>query len=869
MMARDQGVDTPIDFVEQIERQRCVVFVGSEVSLPSGDLVGPPGAAQLALELALRLGSRLDDYSLPWVTQLYADRNGIQALREYVAGRLGNDLYRPTLAHFLLAQLPVQLIVYTAQDRLLLEAFRRLRMPVNHVLHSDSLSYGAGKTVIQLFGTVERPDTLLLTEDQRRQVFDEQSGLSRLLRDRAENDSLLFVGYNLNEPFFREFYYRLRPQVKAHSPRAYLVQADVDEDDRNYWLQRNATALQEDAAVFLRSLRDTLARRGMNFAPLEDLYEDPPLMEDEACSRRDEILKFGRLLGLPDVVENRIQLQENVGGLRTIGKALHEVGTAASPSPAAATGPSSLSAEAQTPQILLQQGNVEWLEGDHDRAREYYEEAIRSDEGFIEAHFSLYYLLVETGQLEEAFRVYNEIIRRAPNRALFPARYHVQKILGQSDLGISYCVEDSEAKQIKTLTALRQSPASLIEALNELVKEVGKIESRRISRLLGYDRHHGRGYLITEYVEGPSLRARLRSGERIPLSEAIAIIDQVAEALEDGARQGIPHLNLQPNNIILSPNGVGLINYGFSRLKRLMRQAGGLTTRQKAEYESPEQRAGESGDERSDVYALGTLLYEMLSGRPPGLGTFQALSELDPQFDEAIDVLIARARALDPAKRFDTVAEIRKEMQRIFLSLRRGWPGQYLRLVLARLSGFYDTLFSRRGLLILLPLLAMVLAAEVNSDAQPWRSLGQLRGASRVILLLLVSGLFTSSLGHYVVRETARQRGLGSLIASGRGMGGSLGWLFLFWMYRITNFVEFSLRTLDAGDFAGYLFLGVAFAVIATFVSLAFIVNNAGRLAERWWHRYTLGFYTSYVILILIVALLAWLRVPSGALGYL
>ena len=94
MVEKTLGIEIPIDFVEQLTRGRCIVFAGPGISVPGGDRLGPPGTAQLALELAARLGGQLDNYDLPWVAQLYAEKNGSQELRDYVAGRLKDIRYR-------------------------------------------------------------------------------------------------------------------------------------------------------------------------------------------------------------------------------------------------------------------------------------------------------------------------------------------------------------------------------------------------------------------------------------------------------------------------------------------------------------------------------------------------------------------------------------------------------------------------------------------------------------------------------------------------------------------------------------------------------------------------------------------------------
>jgi hypothetical protein len=387
---------------------------------------------------------------------------------------------------------------------------------------------------------------------------------------------------------------------------------------------------------------------------------------------------------------------------------------------------------------------------------------------------------------------------------------------------------------------------------------------------LGYDRHNGRRYLISEFFPGQILKEYLKENGRIPLAKATEIIDEVAQALEDGNEQGVPHLSLQPNNIILSKEeGARLVNYGFFRLEQLLRESGQPIAESTEEYESPEQRLADEGDQESDVYALGTIFYEMLAGRPPGLGAYQPVSEIQLEVNEAVDVMIAHSRAFDKERRFRTVKEMRLEMHRILLDNTRGWPGQYLRIALARLSDVLAALFSRRGLLIIVAFLALLVASETGRG----ELFDAARGYTRLALLLVVISGFTGALGYYVVRETARQNGLGSLIAGGRGMGAFLGWLLLFLVVRISEIDDGNLSLgqlgdLMTGDFIGYIFMCVAIVMVLSFIAFVFGFNRIGDVFESRWRRYTLGYYASYLLACVLTLLLALAREPSGILVF-
>jgi serine/threonine-protein kinase len=192
---------------------------------------------------------------------------------------------------------------------------------------------------------------------------------------------------------------------------------------------------------------------------------------------------------------------------------------------------------------------------------------------------------------------------------------------------VSYCVYDQEQAQLVTVTILRRAFTVQEEALAQFARQMSGLSSPRISRFLDYSRHRGRHYMLSEYIEGQLLKDRLRAGGPLPYSEAMQFAGQIAEALEVGHRQGALHLDLQPNNIVLGTQGAILVDYGYSRLARLIRSSGRLAQADRSDYQSPEQLAGKEGDEASDIYALGTILYEMLTGHTPGVGSFQPPSE--------------------------------------------------------------------------------------------------------------------------------------------------------------------------------------------------------------------------------------------------
>lgn len=463
----------------------------------------------------------------------------------------------------------------------------------------------------------------------------------------------------------------------------------------------------------------------------------------------------------------------------------------------------------------------------------------------------LFDLLIEKDEPDRALQVYRDLVQQTPQQAFLPERYQILKILGNSDLGVNCQVFDQAENRFLTATILRSSTVPE-ENLTRFASQVGALSSPRISRFLGVAKYHEHTYMLSEYVEGQSLRRHLSDGRPLPYSEAMWIAKQIAEALEDGHEQGVPHLDLQPSNVLLGPQGVKLVSYGFSQLSFDARNAGKRVKGDSYDYLSPEQLAGKEGDERSDIYALGTILYRMLTGHTP-VGKFQYPSEVNAEVTEAVDVLIDHARERDPERRFASAREMHTEINRITLSLVKGLPNQYLRVGLAWLSARYEQLTSRKWLAFLLSGLVVLLILSVIAPVSAVRLL------ARLILPLLFNSLIVSIVFDWIVRTIARRRGLGSLIASGGGMGAILGLVFTLNLIAILGIEEIATNPEIVSLFAGILTLVFFGTALGSGIMLAVAWGT-----ERIFSSYTSGFYWSFVAIVVIEIVLTMLRQPAS-----
>jgi serine/threonine-protein kinase len=209
-------------------------------------------------------------------------------------------------------------------------------------------------------------------------------------------------------------------------------------------------------------------------------------------------------------------------------------------------------------------------------------------------------------------------------------------------------------------------------------EEVGqKLEHPHIVRILK-PREKSRSYLAMEFIEGKSLRA-LMGKTPMPAPRALDIARQVADALAYLEANGVVHRDIKPENILVPPDGqVKIIDFGIAlfQAERRMTWAGLSTTIGTPDYMAPEQIRGRRGDARTDVYALGMLLYELLTAHlpydsPNARALMRAKTSEEPRpptywvpsFDPHLEAIILKAIERDPRNRYATAGELLKDLQ--------------------------------------------------------------------------------------------------------------------------------------------------------------------------------------------------------------
>jgi serine/threonine-protein kinase len=269
-----------------------------------------------------------------------------------------------------------------------------------------------------------------------------------------------------------------------------------------------------------------------------------------------------------------------------------------------------------------------------------------------------------------------------PARAL-AERYRLERALGQGGMATVYLARDLKHDRDVALKVLRPDLAAALgreRFLNE-IRLTARLEHPHIVTLIDSGETEGVLWYALPFIRGESLRDRLRRERQLPLADALDIARQVASALDYAHAQGVIHRDLKPENILLHEGEAMLADFGIA-LALQEAGAGRLTETGLSlgtpHYMSPEQATGDRAlDARSDIYALGAVLYEMLAGEPPHTGaTAQAviaklmterptpLRVVRDAVPRAVDAAVGRSLAKTPADRFATAREFAEALVR-------------------------------------------------------------------------------------------------------------------------------------------------------------------------------------------------------------
>jgi len=266
--------------------------------------------------------------------------------------------------------------------------------------------------------------------------------------------------------------------------------------------------------------------------------------------------------------------------------------------------------------------------------------------------------------------------------SIFASRYEVIEELGKGGMGKVYKVLDKEVNEKIALKLLNPEIAAdekTIDRFRNELKFARKIGHRNVCRMYDLSREEGTHYITMEYVPGEDLKSTIIRVGQLSVGKATFIAKQVCEGLAEAHRLGVVHRDLKPQNIMLDKEGnARIMDFGIARSLKAKGLTGAGVMIGTPEYMSPEQAEVKEVDQRSDIYSLGVILYEMVTGRVPFEGetplniamkhkseTPRNPKELNSQIPEDLSRVILRCLEKDKDKRYQGAEAVLSELANI------------------------------------------------------------------------------------------------------------------------------------------------------------------------------------------------------------
>jgi tetratricopeptide (TPR) repeat protein/TolB-like protein len=260
--------------------------------------------------------------------------------------------------------------------------------------------------------------------------------------------------------------------------------------------------------------------------------------------------------------------------------------------------------------------------------------------------------------------------------------YEIVEPLGRGGMGEVYRALDLRLNRfvaIKIVLSGARVTDEQRERFNREAQAVARLVHPYVCRLYDVGHDHDLDYLVMEFLEGETLAARMARGP-LPIDDAVTIAGQIADALAHTHQHGLVHRDLKPGNVMLTPSGAKLLDFGLAKYLSGSEPGGGVTSSTligvgviagTLQYMAPEQIEGQPLDERCDIFALGAILYEMLAGRPAFsgdtvsstmasilIGQPTPLRTLLPDVSPSLAGVVAKCLAKRPADRWSSAGEV-------------------------------------------------------------------------------------------------------------------------------------------------------------------------------------------------------------------
>ncbi|UCE21405.1 MAG: serine/threonine protein kinase, partial [Candidatus Aminicenantes bacterium] len=272
------------------------------------------------------------------------------------------------------------------------------------------------------------------------------------------------------------------------------------------------------------------------------------------------------------------------------------------------------------------------------------------------------------------------------------SHYKILEKIGEGGMGVVYKAEDTKLKRIIALKFLPRELTRDQEARDRFMKEAqaaAALDHPHICTVHEIDEVDGNTFIAMAYIEGQSLKEKIEAGP-LKINEAVEVALQVAEGLKEAHDKGITHRDIKPANIMLTEKGQAkIMDFGLAKLEwgaDLTKTATILGT---IAYMSPEQARGERVDLRTDIWSLGCVLYEMLSGHRPFTSeqdqatiysilneSPQPLTSLKKELPQELERTVNKCLEKDPDKRYQKAKEIIDDLNSLQIKLKSEKEGK-------------------------------------------------------------------------------------------------------------------------------------------------------------------------------------------------